>query len=92
MVMQCLPTSGFKWIDPEHFDSSNYSSKGCVLEIDFEYPKELCELHYDFPLVPVKIEIKKEMLSKYQLTTTDFYNILIDNVKKLVPNFFNDEK
>ena len=92
MVMQCFPTSGFKWTDPEHFDSSNYSSKGCVLEIDFVYPKELRELHYDYPLVPDKIEIKKEMLSKYQLTMADFYNILIDNVKKLVPNVFNDEK
>ena len=36
-----LPTSGFKWIDPKEFDLNKYtsnSSKGFVLEVDFEYP------------------------------------------------------
>ena len=39
-----LQTSGFKWMDPKEFDSNKYtsnSSKGCVLEVDFEYSKEL---------------------------------------------------
>ena len=43
-----LPTSGFKWIDPKVFYLDKYtrnSSKGCVLEVDLEYPKELCEWH-----------------------------------------------
>ena len=90
-----LPTNGFKWIDPKEFDSNKYSSnsaKGCVLEVDLEYPKELCELHNDYPLAPDKIEIKKEMLSKDQLKIVDLYNIPIDTVKKLVPNFFDKEK
>ena len=26
--------------------------KGCVLEVDLEYPKELRELHNDYPLAP----------------------------------------
>ena len=42
-----LPTSGLKWVDIKEFDLSEYtsnSSKGCVLEVDFEYPKK-CELH-----------------------------------------------
>ena len=37
-------TSGLKCIDPKDFDSNKYtsnSSKGCVLRIDLEYPKEL---------------------------------------------------
>ena len=29
------------------------------------------------------------MLSNYQFKITDFYNAPIDNVKKLVPNFFD---
>ena len=90
-----LPTSGFKWIDLKDFDSNKYSSnssKGCVLEIDLEYPKELCELHNDYPLAPDKIKIKKEMLSKDQLKIVDLFNIPIDIVKKLVPNFFDKEK
>ena len=36
--------SGFKWIDPKEFDLNKYTSsspKGCVLEVDLEYAKEL---------------------------------------------------
>ena len=32
------------------------------------------------------------MLSEYQLKIDDLYNIPIENVKKLVPNFFDKEK
>ena len=62
------------------------------LEVDLEYPKELHQLHNDYPLAPDKLEIKEEMLSNYQLHIGDFYNIPIGNVKKLVPNFFVKEK
>ena len=44
------------------------TQNGCVLEGDLKYPKELSELHNDYPLAPDKIEIKKEILSNYQLT------------------------
>ena len=77
------------------FDLNKYtsnSSKGCVLEVDLEYPKELRELHNDYPLAPDKIEIKREMLSDYQVKIADLYNIPTGNVKKLVPNFFDKEK
>ena len=67
---------------------TNNSSKICVLEVDIEYPKELKELHNDYPLVSEKIEMKKEMFSNYQLKIDNLYNILIVTVKKLVPNFF----
>ena len=99
MVMQSkfLPTSGFKWIDPKEFefDLNKYtsnSSKGCFLEVDLEYPKELRELHNDYPLALDKIEMKREIMSDYQLRIADYYSIPIGNVKKLVPNFFNKEK
>ena len=68
------------------------SSKGCVLEFDLEYPKESRELHNDYPSAPDKIEIKRKMLSDYQLKNADHYNTTIGNVKKLVPNFFDKEK
>ena len=77
------------------FDLNKYtsnSSKGFVLEVDLEYPKELWELHNDYPLAPNKLEIKREMLSEYQLKIADLYNIPIGNFKKLVPNFFDKEK
>ena len=67
-----LATSRFKWIDQKKFELNKYtsnSSKECVLEIDLEYPKELPELHNDYPLAPEKIEIKRVMLSDYKLKT-----------------------
>ena len=42
-----LPTSEFKWVDSKEFGLNKYtsnSSKGCVFEVDLEYPKELREL------------------------------------------------
>ena len=85
------PTGRFKWIDPKEFELNKYtsnSSKGCVLQVDLEYPKELCKLHNDYLLAPDEIEIKEEMLFKYQIWIADFHNIPFDNVKKLVLNFF----
>ena len=78
MAMQCL--NFFKKVD-SNGQIFGKSSKGCVLEVDLEYFKELQELD--------KIKIKREMLSEYQLKIADLYNIPIGNVKKIVPNFFD---
>ena len=45
-------TGEFKWINskgPESNEYSNNSSKGCVLEVDLQYPKELSKLLTDYP-------------------------------------------
>ena len=85
-----LATSGFKWLDLKEFDLNKYNSdnsKGCVLKVDFEYPKELRELYNHY-----KTKIKREILSEYQLKAANLYNITIGNVKKLLPNLFDKEK
>ena len=53
MDVQCL--NFFQQVDPKEYipktDSNKYnsnSSKGCFLEVDFERPKELHELHNDY--------------------------------------------
>ena len=82
-MFKFLPTSESKRIDPKEFDLNEYtsnSSKECVLEVDLEYLKELNKLDNDNPLDPDKIEIKREMLSDYQLKIFDLYNIPIRNV------------
>ena len=64
VMYKFFPTSGFKWVDPEKFHFNKYtsnSSKGCVLKVNLEYPKELLKLHNDYPLAPDQIEIKREM-------------------------------
>ena len=89
-----LLTGAFKRLDFAKFNldkCDNDSLRGCVLEVDLEYPKELQELYNGYPLAPDKLEIKKETLSDYQLKIADDYNISIDNVKTLVPNFFHKE-
>ena len=47
-----LPTDGIKLIDPKELNLNKYtsnSSKGCILEVDLEYPKELHKLHSIIP-------------------------------------------
>ena len=82
-------------IDPKECDLNKYSSsnsKEYAFEVDLEYPKDLQELHNNYPLAPNKIEVKREMLSAHQLKIADLYNISIGNVKELVSNFFDKEK
>ena len=86
-MSKILLTSGFKWIGPKEVDLKKCtcnSSKGFVLEVEAQYPKELRKLNNDYPSDPDKRKIK--MLSNQ--ISTDLYNILIGNVKKLMSNFF----
>ena len=59
------------------------------LEVDLEYPDELHELHNDYPLVPGKLAVFSDMLSKYCKKVADKYEIKIGDVKKLIPNLGN---
>ena len=89
-----FPTSGFKWIYLKEFDLNEHISNGSkiwVLEVDLMYLKELRQLQNDYPLAPDKIDIKREMLSEYQLKISDLCNIPIGNVENSVPNFVDKE-
>ena len=61
----------------------NNSSTG---HVDFEYPKEVYDIHNDYPLAPEKINIQKEWLSDYCSEIANEQNITIVSVKKLVTN------
>ena len=37
---------------------SDHEGRGCILEVDLEYPKKLHDLHNEYPLAPERIEIK----------------------------------
>ena len=50
------------------------------------------ELDNDYYLAPDQIKFEKEILCDSQLEIADLYNISIDNVKKLLTNFFDKEK
>ena len=60
----------------------NGSLRNWILEVDFEYPKELYELSNGYPFASYKLKINGEMLLDYQLKTADDY-IYIGNFKKI---------
>ena len=70
-MSQCLPTGGFRWVTEKQIQKVNLAvciedrKKGMILEADLEYPKELHELHNDYPLAAEKMKVTKEMLSPY---------------------------
>ena len=58
-MSQPLPTHGFEWMCEEELKNwrNNASSSGCILEVDLEYPKELHDLHNDYPLAPERLKV-----------------------------------
>ena len=60
------------------------SSTGCFLKVDLKYPKELRELYYYYRLASDEIEIKKEMLCKYQLMIFDLCMCFLLGLSKVL--------
>ena len=95
-MIQKLPTGDFRWVpSPEYINLDSYdenSSKGLILEVDLEYPKELHSLHNDYPLAPEKITVGEEMLSDYCQRIQVREGIKVGQVQKLIPNLRDKEK
>ena len=58
-----LPTHGFKWLTGGEMEKIyenryNLNKMPCILEVDLEYPKNLHDLHNDYPLCPERVECK----------------------------------
>ena len=69
-MIQKLPYRNLKWDDKiTEEDIINYDNgrTGYILEVDLEYPKELHDLHNDFPLAPEVMNVKAKMLSEKQV-------------------------
>ena len=65
-MSQTLPGNGFKWVKSlskfneifiRNYDEN--SDKGYFLEVDVYYPKELFNLHKDFPFLPERKKVTK---------------------------------
>ncbi len=52
-----LPYKNFRWTEEKELDG--WRSVPCILEVDLEYPKELHDLHNEYPLAPEKLTIGK---------------------------------
>ena len=97
-MIQSLPVSDFKWMSDEEIESldvmtvADDAETGYILEVDLEYPKELHDLHSDYPLAPEKMSISHEMLSPYQQKLKEELGYKPAKVEKLLPNLWNKEK
>ncbi len=77
--MSCkLPINNFEWINGEDINEDiimNYNEEnddiGYVLEVDLEYPKELHDLHNDYPLAPERYTPKGSICHKLCGTFND---------------------
>ena len=95
-MSEYLPYEKFEWSESiDKFDVMSVNEKsdiGYILKVDLEYPKELHELHNDYPLAPEKLAVTNDMLSKYCKKIADKYDIKVGDVKKLIPNLRNKTK
>ena len=97
-MIQKLPYRNLKWDDKiTEDDIINYNNgrTGYILEVDLEYPKELHDLHNDYPLAPEVMNVKANMLSEKQV---EIYKLINgskepkdEKTKKLILNL-NDKK
>ena len=97
-MSQHLPTGGFEWMSEERINKLNLakydekSDKGLILEVDLKYPKELHDLHNDYPLGPEKVRVMPNMLSNYCKEAAKKFNISTGTVHKLIPTLKDKEK
>ena len=54
-MSQPLPVGNFEWMSEEEL--KNWKNHSCILEVDLEYPKELHDLHNDYPLAPERLKV-----------------------------------
>ena len=93
-MIQKLPTGGFEWVDyvDERF-IKNYneeSKHGYFVKCDLEYPKELHDLHNNYPLAVESRAVALDELSPYQLNQISTHHERHDvNMKKLIPNLYD---
>ena len=97
-MSQPLPTHDFRWLDEAETKKLNVlhmdddAPVGYILEVDLEYPKDLHNLHNDYPLAPETLKIKQNMLSEYQQNLQEHLKLKTTSCSKLVPNLFNKTK
>ena len=88
-MSQPLPTHGFKWVknitkEKVHniLEQGSASPKGYIFDVDLEYPKNLWELHNDYPLAPepTKVDGVEKLIS--HLKPKKNYVIHYQNLKQ----------
>ena len=55
-MMKPLPVGDFKWMKED--ERKDWKNIPCILEVDLEYPKDLHDLHNDYPLALERLKIE----------------------------------
>ena len=84
-MSQYLPYGSFKWLSDEELNKIDLGKYK-------EYPKDLHELHNDYPLAPEKVKVSKNMLSEYCNKILEKYKIPFGLVNKLIPTLNNTKE
>jgi len=92
-----LPKSKFHWkrvmpTEAQIMKLKQDAKKGWILEVDLEYPEELHDVHYSYPLAPEKKVTDPRQMSEYQHKLMADLGIKPTNTEKLVPTLEDKEK
>ena len=95
-----LPYDNFNWHYNKLDDKKilNYTDDdeiGYIMEVDIEYPKEIHDLHKDYPLAPEIMNIDENMLSQVQKDIHKYYygkEATDKKTNKLVLNVMDKKK
>ena len=94
-MSQKLTVDGFKQIGEDNLSKlddkfiKNYTEngdKGCILEVDVEYPKNLHKLHSDLPFLPERMKINKCSKLTCTMQNKENYVIHIRALKQALNN------
>ena len=97
-MIQKLPYKSLKWDDKiteDEIVTYKNGNIGYILGVDFEYPKELHDLHNDYPLAPEVMNVKADMLSDKQIEIYELLNSKKpkdETTNKLILNLNDKEK
>ena len=87
-----LPYCNFKWLDNVDTILPKEYGIGRIYEVDLEYPKELHDLHNDYPCAAEKLNVTDDMLSDYCKEIKEKFKISSSKIRKLIPTLSTKEK
>jgi len=94
-MSQKLPTGDYEWRPSMtarqlmEFDADG--EKGLFVRVKLSYPKELHDLHNDYPMAVEKMLVREDMLSPFERTLGAKTGRSKDTVEKLVPNLLDKD-